>query len=286
MSGDGLLGVPLGGVGSARQRYGVAMGLYQAGALSPEQVAAYRVAAGNDAAAPADLLRERGLQVPDMAVQSPAALLWQLLVESDRYLATLPGPGIAEVRQGLALARGQMARPAPPGRNDVVATCLPAALTALTPTHPALATAIEAAAPHLHWVTYDAYPPDRIGPDFGRSHAFASLIGATGNFVADDFDFGLFLIAPHVLYRDHRHRAPELYAPLTGPHGWRFAPNAPLHLKPAHQPVWNLPLQPHATKVGPLPFLALFCWTGDTGFDAEVLAADDWPELEALRLDG
>lgn len=286
MSGDGLLGVPLGGAGSARQRYGVAMGLYQAGVLSPAQLEAYRVAAGNDAASPAALLVERGLPVPEVVMPNPAALLWQLLVESDRYLAALPGPGIAEVRQGMALARGGWPQPAAGSGNAVVTQHLPAALATLAPGFPALATAIAAAVPHLGWITYDDYPADQIGPDFGRSHAFASLIGAAGNFVADDFDFGLFLIAPHVLYRDHRHRAPELYAPLTGPHGWRFAPGAALHLKPAHQPVWNLPLQPHLTKVGPVPFLALYCWTADTAAPAEVVPADDWPELEALRLNG
>src|SRR5690606_3198319 len=111
----------------------------------------------------------------------------------------------------------------------------------LTPTHPVLANAIHTAAPHLGWITYDGYPADQIGPDFGQNHAFASLIGSAGHLPAPDFDFGLFLIAPHILYRDHHHAAPELYAPLTGPHGWRFRPGGPLTLKPAHVPVWNPP---------------------------------------------
>jgi len=285
MSGDGLLGVALGGAGSARQRYGVAMGLYLAGQLGPAQLEAYRVAAGNDAASPAALLAERTLPVPDTAPATPADSLRRLLDEADRYIASLPGPGIAEVRHGLALTRGQTARVAPPGRNGVVAAHLPPALAALNLTHPALAAAILATVPHLDWITYDAYPPEQIGPLFGTSHAFASLVGEAGTFAANDFDMGLFLIAPHVLYRDHCHPAPELYAPLTGPHGWRFSPGAPLHLKPAHQPVWNLPMQPHLTKVGPTPFLALFCWTRNTALPAEVLPAQDWPDLEALRLD-
>ncbi len=46
---------------------------------------------------------------------------------------------------------------------------------------------------------------------------------------------GLFVIAPHVLYRDHAHAAPELYLPLTGPHGWRFAPG-PAQCPPAQCP--------------------------------------------------
>ena len=55
-------------------------------------------------------------------------------------------------------------------------------------------------------------------------------------------------------------------------------------IKPAHQPVWNEPFQPHLTKVGPMPFLSLYCWTRDNDKPARVLAATDWAELEALRL--
>ncbi|MDZ7908534.1 MAG: dimethylsulfonioproprionate lyase family protein [Gemmobacter sp.] len=122
----------------------------------------------------------------------------------------------------------------------------------------------------------------RSAPAFADGHAFASLLGEAAPIPAQDFDLGLFLIAPHVLYRDHAHAAPELYAPLTGPHGWRFGPGRPLVLKPAHQPVWNPPQRPHLTKVGALPFLCLFAWTREVNSPARVIPADDWPALEAL----
>ncbi len=158
------------------------------------------------------------------------------------------------------------------------------ALAALAPTHLALAAAIAGASPALNWITYDSYPPDQIGAAFRNAHAFASLIGTQAPYFAADFDFGLFLVAPHVLYRDHCHAAPELYAPLTGPHGWRFGVDRPLVLKPAHDPVWNDPFRPHLTKVGPTPFLAFFGWTRDVNEPASVLPATDWPALEALIL--
>ena len=81
------------------------------------------------------------------------------------------------------------------------------------------------------------------------------------------------------------HKAPELYAPLTGPHGWRFGPGLPLDIKAAHVPVWNAPQRPHLTKVGPVPFLCIFCWTRDVNDTAVVLPADDWAVLEALRIE-
>ena len=66
-----------------------------------------------------------------------------------------------------------------------------------------------------------------------------------------------------LFYRDHHHAAPELYAPLTGPHGWRFKPGDPLDWKEADVPVWNNPWEPRATMTGDIPFLAIFCWTKD-----------------------
>lgn len=208
-----------------------------------------------------------------------------LIAEIAVYLGGLPGPGVAEVIAGMnRWAAGPVTLAARSATaNPVLQAHLPNALAALGKSHPTLAQAIARAAPWLKWITYDLYG-DTIGEQFARGHAYATLIGEGASVPAHDFDLGLFLIAPHVLYRDHCHRAPELYAPLTGPHGWRFAPDLPLQIKPAHEPVWNEPYRPHLTKVGPLPFLALFGWPRDVREAARVLQAQDWAELEALRL--
>jgi hypothetical protein len=157
------------------------------------------------------------------------AALRTLVDEADRYLATLPGPGVAEVRAGVAEWREGPVTPAgATTASPVVSAHLPAALALLGRDRPALALAIAEAAPALDWVSYDRYPPAAIGAAFATGNAYARIIGDGAAIPARDFDLGLFLIAPHVLYRDHHHPAPELYAPLTGPHGWRFAPGAPL----------------------------------------------------------
>lgn len=282
---SGLLGVGLGAAGSGRARYGRAMGMFFQGRLSAAQLEAYRTAAADDALPPGPVFAARGLDLPRDAPSTPELALAALVDEVDRYLTTLAGPGLAEVRAGLARWRGGAVTPVAPAPHPLRDTHLPVALAALAPTHPALAQAIAAAAPHLSWITYDAYDPTRIGEGFRQGHAFASLVGEGAPIDARDYDLGLFLIAPQVFYRDHHHAAPELYAPLTGPHGWRFGPGRPLVLKPAHQPVWNPPHRPHATKVGAVPFLCIFAWTRDVAEAAQVLPADDWPEQEALRLD-
>lgn len=280
-----LLRTGLGEPGSGRVRYGAAMALHRQGLIPDAVLEVYRIASADDGTDPRDLLTERGLPMPALPADLPEDRLRALLDAADRYIATLPGPGVAEVRAGIAGARTAACHPVTPVPNAVVAAHLPACLSPLSATHPDLAAAIAAAAPLLIWQTYDGYDPALIGPAFLRGHAYAVLVGQQdAPITSGDFDLGLFLIAPHVLYRDHHHLAPELYAPLTGPHGWRFAPHAPLMSKPAHEPVWNQPDAPHATKVGAVPFLCLYGWTRDTQSPAHVIPADDWAALEEMRL--
>ncbi len=281
-----LIATPLGQAGSGRTRYGAAMALHAAGEISDAALEVYRICSVSDRQDPGLLLREDGLAVQQLSEPSPEFAVGWLVDAVDRYLATLAGPGVAEVRAGLNAARGGPVVPqALAGvENPVKAAWLSQAITALARSHPALAEAIDRAAPVLRWITYDGYPREAIGAEFADGHAYAPIIGGGAPVAAVDYDLGLFLIAPDVLYRDHRHAAPELYAPLTGPHGWRFAPGAPLVIKPAHLPVWNDAQQPHLTKVGPVPFLCIYGWTRDVEALAEVVPASDWPALAALRL--
>ena len=276
------LSLPLGARRSGRARYAAAMALYQLGQITADALEIYRICSLLDGADPAKMLAEAKLPAARIAALTGEVAIRALLIAVDSYLSTLPGPGVPEVRQGLhrwangpVTLRGQ--------DNPVIQSHLPAALTQLRPTHPDLADAIGEAAPYLKWITYDGYGPD-IGQDFAKGHAYASLIGEDASIPALDYDLGVVLIAPHVLYRDHHHAAPELYAPLTGPHGWRFGPDRPLIVKAAHEPVWNDPHRPHLTKVGPTPFLALFGWTRDVQELAQIIPARDWPALEDLRL--
>lgn len=283
------LTTPCGQNGSGRLRYSAAMHFNRKGLMSDAALEVYRTCSPYDAEDPAHLLRARGLEreIPAEPHLSGALAIRLLVEEAERYFAGLNGPGVGEMRAGLSRWQSGPVTPARSPANAVIEKWLPVALDQLRQTHPALAQAIELATPHLHWVTFDGYPIDQVGADFAHGHAFASIFGADpGTTIpAADWDMGLFLIPPHVLYRDHKHQAPELYAPLTGPHGWRFGADQPLTILPAHKPVWNDPFVPHLTKVGPTPFLCMYCWTKDVNAGAEIVPASDWMQLEKLRLE-
>lgn len=201
------------------------------------------------------------------------------------YLDTLQceTEGLSEVRArwDAELPPAPVTTVALPAQRTSPLVHLDAALAAAAPhDRDGLSALIGAAADHLHWVTYDAYPRAEIGEAFATGHAFAELAGPEGAPVPTrDFCAGLFLIAPHVVYRDHRHLAPELYVPLTGPTGWRFAPGG-WEARAAHEPVWNPANRVHATQVEATPLLCLYVWTRDVQWPAEVVHAAGRGEIE------
>jgi hypothetical protein len=205
-----------------------------------------------------------------------------LVAAIDDYLGRFDGPGIADVRAGIARFRDGPLRDVRPARIaavDHVETAL-AAIDADGEARP-LGEAIKAALPYLAFSAYNPYPRDLIGGHYADNHTMAAIIGIDGQIFADDFDLGLFGFAANTLYRDHRHAAPELYAPLTGPNGWRFGSGDPLVWKPAHQPVWNEAWAQHCFRSGPLPYLCVFGWTRDVQVPAEMIVELDWATLEA-----
>ena len=68
-----------------------------------------------------------------------------------------------------------------------------------------------------------------------------------------------FFLEKNILYKDHKHAAPELYLNLTGGTKWRFD-NIDWEEKPSGSIVYNQPFKTHGMKVGRVPFLSIWCW--------------------------
>ena len=201
----------------------------------------------------------------------------------DTYLAGLAGQGVHDVRSGIETWRNGAFQPQTPFSCPTLSHLEPALSVMEHDGRGQFASSIRDASPFLPWITYDLYPRDEIGDAFAQNHAFVSLVGEGSMIPAEDYDLGLFLIAPHIFYRDHQHPAAELYAPMTGPHGWRFGSGEKLEWRDAHHPVWNEPMQHHATKVGHLPFLAIYGWTKNVRFPARVIFEPDWAAIEVAK---
>jgi hypothetical protein len=210
--------------------------------------------------------------------------IFHLTETIDRHLAGIAGEqaGIAEVRAALATFRTKIGPRDLKERNSVPACGHLETALALAEAQSGrtLTGAIRAALPYLNWINYSAYPAAEIGPRFPQGHAFASLSALYDPDYTLDFDLGIFLIAPHTLYRDHRHQAAELYLPLTGPSWWRFGVTDDWAPRQAGEPVWNPPFAVHATRVEATPFLCLYGWSRDVAYPAEVVPAQDWVEIE------
>lgn len=203
-----------------------------------------------------------------------------LITEIDAYLSRFHGPGIADVRAGIARWSGGPIRTVEPARIRQTAHVDSALEWMSTHGDGTLAKAISLAMPYLEWQAYDPYPRDLIGDVYAENHCMASLIGEGGHVGADDFDLGLFGFGPNILYRDHRHAAPEMYAPLTKPHGWRFKSGNALDWRSSFDPIWNEAWSQHAFKSGRTPFLCVFGWTRDVNVPAEMISEPDWAQIE------
>lgn len=164
------------------------------------------------------------------------------------------------------------------------ATLLDTAISAIDTSRFAnLQSALIQAKPHLHWKVDDGgyYPPGAdVGHGYKSGNMHALFVGPqNAPLLIDDMLLGVFLLAPWTLYRDHKHAAPEVYIPLTGPSGWRFEAG-PWQDHDAGDVIFNAPNHVHATRVYDTPFLALFAWTTDIASQCSVVPTGDWDALE------
>ena len=86
---------------SGRTRYAAAMSLYNAGKLSDTALEIYRTCSLLDGQDPGPLLIAAGVAPAEMRQVTGDAAIGGLIEAADGYLATLQGPGVAEVRTGL-----------------------------------------------------------------------------------------------------------------------------------------------------------------------------------------
>ncbi len=154
-----------------------------------------------------------------------------------------------------------------------------------TPLLEPIASALEVACEELPWRVdrglFYAGEAD-VGAGYLNGNMHCVLVGPDGCALkSDDLLFGLFLLTPQTLYRDHNHKAPELYLNLSGVSGWRFGGGSWRDYDPGTI-LWNAPYAVHATRVYGEPWLSIFAWTDHIDSICNVVPADDWHDVETL----
>ena len=129
------------------------------------------------------------------------------------------------------------------------------------------------------------YPTgSEVGKRYTESNLHAQLIGPNGSVAkSEDFMLGLFILGPWTLYRDHSHKAPELYLNLSKYSDWRFN-FGPWQRFGAGSLIWNPSKQVHATLVSEKPFLSIFAWLGHVNCLCKVHQSEDHNQIEQQLL--
>ena len=123
-----------------------------------------------------------------------------------------------------------------------------------------IARSVAAIAPALHWRRKS--DAEGAEPGFAEGHANAVVIGPGGLRPSRTVQIGVSLVAPTVVYPDHRHPPAEVYLVLS-PGDWRrrqgdwFTPGVGGLL-------YNEPGVVHAMRAVDRPLFAVWClWLGD-----------------------
>jgi dimethylpropiothetin dethiomethylase len=106
-------------------------------------------------------------------------------------------------------------------------------------------------------------------PGFGRMPdtianrmAACEIIGPVGQIRHDTVRAGWLFQAAGLIYPSHSHAAEEIYLPLSGPSDWQVDDDEwRRHMSGDF--IHHLPFQPHATRTGTTPLLAVWGWAGD-----------------------
>ena len=119
-----------------------------------------------------------------------------------------------------------------------------------------------------------------IGDSYLLGNMNSELIGPKlGAFRSKELRLGLFLLEENIFYKDHKHKAPELYLNLTNGTQWRFAEMV-WQNKRAGSIVLNKPFDVHAMKVGSRPFLSIWCWPTNSNEKCILVPKTDWKKFD------
>ncbi|HTV51704.1 MAG TPA: dimethylsulfonioproprionate lyase family protein [Steroidobacteraceae bacterium] len=106
------------------------------------------------------------------------------------------------------------------------------------------------------------YRASQASAAFLDRYGWCQIFGPGGPLSAAHLACGVLLLGPETQYPAHRHRAAELYVPLSGSAWWQRA-EAPFALRRPGEAIHHRPLEWHAMRTEDEPLLALYLWRGE-----------------------
>ena len=123
-----------------------------------------------------------------------------------------------------------------------------------------------------------------LGDGYRHCNLHSLLIGPDAcGYHHPDFNLGIFMLGPRILYRDHCHVAPELYLNLSERSGWRLQ-GGDWQDYPAGSIIWNESGEIHVTRVYEQPFISVFAWLEQVHSPCQVVPMNDWEAIEKQLL--
>ncbi len=180
----------------------------------------------------------------------------RLLAAARAYLRALPAPELAAALAGWP-AGGSPAARAP--CSLPVLRHLPGSVAASPGATRALAVAIAAAAPHLHW--RQSYARGEVDAAFLDNYGWCELVGAGGLLPSATLAAGILVLGPSTHYPSHAHAAAELYVPVSGTAEWQQGDGGWQHRHPGTL-IRHAGGERHAMRTGEQALVALYLWHG------------------------
>jgi hypothetical protein len=98
-----------------------------------------------------------------------------------------------------------------------------------------------------------------VGAAFLENYGWSEVVGTTGPLASERVACGFLLLGPQTHYPLHQHEAEEIYIPLVGTASWLQAKGG-WQKRPPGTVIYHASNEPHATRTGTHPLLALYLW--------------------------
>lgn len=126
------------------------------------------------------------------------------------------------------------------------------------------------------------YQTSQVPGSFLERYGWCEIFGPGAPIACEPLACGVLLLGPETHYPAHRHRAVELYVPLSGTAWWQRG-ETPFVRRAPGEAIHHASLQWHAMRTDTAPLLALYLWSGEGLGESAQLASPPQASSSTLQ---